>query len=577
MVITDFIAEIGLSAVKDKITDTAAEAQVKERITDYLDRQQALNYQVSQDEEVDLEGLAEYICSDMIEDVKLRLFGDKKERGAARTRIMEKTGSFASANTALSAKRTLKIVGHAVDVLRDFYRSRINRDLLFVAGEIEDAVKDEHNKTREFITEKFEHLESGIEKKPLLSVDNALHQIEKGNISDVEDNLGTFLAAISVKHDLYPYYSYGINAEKKLVSIPRNDEARRQYPENYKIKASDVMLGNQPVHPDDKTLFDRAYRHQQRITFKIQNIQRYLGDFLDPAQSMTQEMIGKEAVLQPPEFPPAFPCSVRIGEETVVPYLLLRTKEILDDNSFIITNDEQENYHFHFYIVLSLGANNHSITITAHKPTNLEYLHYLMLMKRVVSGEAFTIFMLKQNEPFIQGKMDQPDVGNYDERINLFRKITIIEQFFNTTISVPESITYRDYKIINQVFDLFQGGYISERDKFVFSLTVSEEARTSILGFTDDDIHIAYAGTGTYHIFEQPINIPVFRETDLVRVENLTRLKEKISVLDDGDQLSITFLPGTGKEKCRYIDKVNIEGVKSNYLFTREKEQQMQN
>lgn len=41
------------------------------------------------EEEIDFEGLAGYICGDLMDDVKLRLFGTKKERGAARQTILK--------------------------------------------------------------------------------------------------------------------------------------------------------------------------------------------------------------------------------------------------------------------------------------------------------------------------------------------------------------------------------------------------------------------------------------------------------------------------------------------------------
>ncbi len=43
-----------------------------------------------------------------------------------------------------------------------------------------------------------------------------------------------------------------------------------------------------------------------------------------------------------------FPCSIKVGGKTYFEYVLLRTKEILDDGTYIVTNDEQRNAKVNF-------------------------------------------------------------------------------------------------------------------------------------------------------------------------------------------------------------------------------------
>lgn len=107
-VIIDFVANIGLEAVKEKISDSVNEKKVRERLVDYLKRQQALNFDVSKSEEIDFGGLSTYICSNLMGDVKLRLWGSREERGNARQRIIEKSVAFSMANTRISSKHTQK-------------------------------------------------------------------------------------------------------------------------------------------------------------------------------------------------------------------------------------------------------------------------------------------------------------------------------------------------------------------------------------------------------------------------------------------------------------------------------------
>ena len=577
-VLVDFALKIGSKLVEDKTHDAIRKAQLKERLNSYLSQQQSLNFHISTDEEVDLEGLSEYICTDLIRDVEQRLLGSKKERAAARKRILNKTVSFASAHTNLSTRRTLKIVDSAIDTIINFYRKKVNRDLLLITGEIEEVVTDEHKKTRDIIAQEAEHVKSIIKDSAYLSIDRDLRLMEEGKLSEIEKRLGTYVDSISTTHSLFPFFGYKMTTDNKLISVPLNEKAKIQYPENYKIVASDVMLGDQPVYPGDQTFFDRAYRHQEPISFKVLDIQKYLGDVLDPAQSNVQEMVGNQAMIKPPEFPPAFPCSVKIGSETVVPYLLFRTKEILDDGTVVITNEEQKNYNF--TVSISFPKPNgqllkgHSLTITVNKPTNLEFLNYLMFLKRVASGECITLFSLNLNKELVQGEFEESDSTNLDTLIDLYQKITSIESYYNTTFSFQEPITENDLRIIIFVFEMIHDGYSCESDHLIECyITISDEAREFILKLTEQDYLISINVKEQISLFNQTIDISSVQEIDCVRVDNLSRLKEKTSALDNGEQVKVSFIPGAGKERYKLLCKSNNEDQSENKLYIRVKEE----
>ena len=75
MTVTDtilgFIADIGLNAAKGRYKITRDELQARVKLTDYLARQQKYNFNCSLEEEIDFEGLAEYIRSNLMdEDIK---------------------------------------------------------------------------------------------------------------------------------------------------------------------------------------------------------------------------------------------------------------------------------------------------------------------------------------------------------------------------------------------------------------------------------------------------------------------------------------------------------------------------
>ena len=217
-VIIDIIAGIGLKMVKDKIINQSSSREIQERIRNYLKKQSSLNFYALLEEEIDFEGLSDYIRGNMIEDIKLRCFGNKRERGLARESLVSKARIYASAKTDISTKRTIKIVTDIADVLYQYYRSKVNRDLLFIANEIEESIQEEHVETRELVISKSEHLENLIRNNTVLSLDNSLNQIAVGNINDVENNLGSYMNAIGSKHTLFPNFGFRMTKENKITS-----------------------------------------------------------------------------------------------------------------------------------------------------------------------------------------------------------------------------------------------------------------------------------------------------------------------------------------------------------------------
>lgn len=565
-IITDFIVESGLEIVEEQIHDAAAEKQVRERIESFLDKQQSLNLNVSLEEECDFSGLCEYIRSDLIDDVKQRCYGNSKERGLAHDRIMQNACSYASANTKLSARRVMKIVGTAIDILANYYRSRVNRELRFVTGEIEDIVKEEHEETRA----KIDDLKTTIMDNSTLSIDKSLRQIDEGQYSEVERNLGTYMNALSAKHTLYPYFGYRMNHDNRLISVPLTNEAKKKYPESFRITSSNIKVGDIPAIHMGKQIFDQAYRHQLPIYIEIQNACKYLGDVQDPIQTEANEIIGGQAIMRPPAFPPAFPCQVCIGEEIVIPYLLMRTKEILDDGTWVITNEEQQNYSFAIVIHISRENKRLTFTVTPQNPTNKEFLKYRLFMKRLSCGESATLVALNHDDLIIRGTIDELKMEELDAEIDLLKKIVALEDFFKTTINIPETITNRDHAVINQIVDLINGGYKGKADKFDFSFSLTEKTRTKILEMKETNFVLAYSIEGSISLFNHEFEIPIIREIDCVRIDKLDHLKEKIRVLDVGDQVRMVYVPGEGREDCLYTDRINVESLETGILFSRE-------
>lgn len=554
--VIDYIANLGLDAVKEKVADSSDETQIKEHIADYLEQERKINELISREEEIDFGGLIEYIKSDLTDDVKLRLFGEEDERRLARNRILAKSASYASAHTKFSVKRTEKIVSTVVDILADYYRRKINRDLLFITRELEETSADEHEKTRNFMAAQCEQLHSAFQEQSTLSVDRSLQLIKQGDVKQVAENLGTFIDSISASHVLFPDFGFRMNKGNQLVSVALNSAALKKYPPHIKMEVSEAKMGNQALSEINAFVLEKSYRHQFPIYFDIINAKKYLGDVLDPMQTETENMKGGKAVVYPPKFPNAFPCCVCIEGETVVPYLLLRTKEILDDGTLIVTNEEQKKCPFDVSITISFVTKRTTFSIISQTPTSQEYLNYRKFMKKAASGKKITVFSLEQNEMLFQGVTDRTELPFIDDEIDFFEKIVAIEKYYDTSIIVPDFITCGENDLIDRLYNTIYNRYVGKATKISFDFVLSEENRKNILTCGEQELYLSYVGEATFNLFDTQYTLPIVRKMENMQIENLSRLKQKVEVLDVGDPFKISLIPFGDNQEIIYTDVV---------------------
>lgn len=557
--ISSRIVDIGLSVVKEKITKKQEETELRNRLNDFLIRQHKYNLVCTVEEEIDFQGVAEYICGDLLEEVKMRLFGNAIQRRRARQSIMDKAAFYAQAKTRLSDKRARQLASDSVDILRAFYRSKINRELKFMAAEIEDTVIDEMTTQHQSLGEATADLSRRIDEMSLLSIDRNIPLVQEGNLDLVEKNLSVFLKGISVAHTLPDDFKFGLNERGRLISIPISDDALKRYPPRFSISAKTAKLGDKLLTRIDDYALSQSYRHQIPISLDGVTAKKYLGDVLDPSQVEAEEMTGAHAVLYPPQLPKAFPCNVLIDGCVAVEYLLLRTKEILDDGTAIITNDEQE--HFNFIIRISLNPSSDQLlfTVTPTNPTNYEALQYRIILRKASTAKKIVLKSLATNEEFLSaGKLEPIDIARLDSEIEFLDRIVTIEQFWGISICIPQEIKPTDHLLIDRLYSMANHGiYQSKREWFVFKLEVSELTREAINNIEGEKTcSIAYTEDVTVLLFDQPIKFTLLRRIDGAKIDNLDALKKKVARLHDGEEIELKYVPANQGKKMTYYDAV---------------------
>ena len=396
-----------------------------------------------------------------------------------------------------------------------------------------------------------------MEDASVLSIDRSIALIQAGNADLVGRNLSTFLNGISAAHTLPRDFRFGINEHGQMVSVPISDDALKRYPHRLAISAKSLRMGDTALTEFDDRVLSQAYRHQLPISFDVVAARKYLGPIEDPAQEVAEDMEGAHVVMHPPRFHKAFPCNVSIDGNVAVDYLLLRTIEILDDDTAIITNDEQKNFNFRVIIRINRALKQFSFTITPTNPTNYELLRYRLFLKKASVAERITVKALAENVEILSaGKLSPIDSDRLDAEIEFLEKIVAIERFFDITFCIPRELRHEDHSLIDYLYAMIEYGVFQGRqESFDFILEISESSRKSINNLSADArFAFEYTDDVSVTLFGQTIEFPLLRRIDELMIDDHEGLKRKAEVLDNGDRIKVRCIPADQDEFMIYSD-----------------------
>lgn len=325
----DSIAGLGFDAGKDGIKKKFDQHKLKMALREYVQHNSQIRDADSVDANIDYEGLVEYIRSKFLAEVSVRIYDlDSKKRGQARSDIVSHAIEYCHAETDEARDRVAHFVCNCIDIYKDFFKKKIPSEVYIVASEVVDAVNNHTDDTVKKLTNHIDQLQTTIEDASVYSIEAINNDAENGNFKAIEKKITSQLKVASIYHPLAPYYKFGYK-DGDLISQAAIPEAKEKYPESYTIKGKGYIDDHKFASWNEMRSY--AYRHQKPITINVESWKRFLGNIEDPVQPDINKIKDKRVYAYPPEFPPAFPCSIKMNDETFFDYVLLRTQEIKDD------------------------------------------------------------------------------------------------------------------------------------------------------------------------------------------------------------------------------------------------------
>lgn len=551
------LLNIGVGVAKSKTNEKIDEHKLKKDLEDYILSKKKYFDLCSIDEEFDFEGLLDYVSNNLIEDMKIRVFSkSRKEREKARNTIINKGLQFSQANTKESNAKVTKLVANCIDVIRDFYKKQLTiKDYLLRSEIVDDIVEnitDKMDKSRELVLSSQKELAE-------YSSYNFVQLVNNNQLNLAETKINNLFNIISTQHKLYPEYGYSLN-QGKLISVPLQENSIQKYPPIMDIKA-DLQIGEYINYFNGLDPLDFSYRHQLDMIIQVKDARKLLGSIEDPCQYEAERMIGENLVLKHKEFPPAFPCSIKVGGKTYFEYVLLRTKEILDDGTYIVTNDEQRNAKVNFeFRFKTEGERIFSFTSHAKNMNSKEHLNYSMFIRDVVMKKEFSIYsydLQKEVAKSLEYHESDYDTTLIDFEIDLYTRLCLIESYFDVIFDLPEKIEVNQSKIIFSLSELIKNNNKSISWKGTeLTIQFGSLAKNNISDFSEPVSFLA-DGENNVELFGQILKFRHRRVYKTARMRDYERISQMIHLLKGDETIPVKFDPGEDDTYYDIIQRID--------------------
>ena len=563
--ISEYVANLGLDVAKDQFKEKIDEKMLRSKLAAYIESQRKYNEICSLSEEIDFYGLVEFVQNNLLNAVDTRVFNsNSKKRGQARREIISAATAYSQANTEEAKSRVSKCIANCLDIIRGFYESRhlsIADFLLtdMIVDAVLEEVKDVESTTIAEVHEAREKILSRIDSTgSLFSIDKAISMAEIGEVDAVGKGIKKILDHISLEHPYHPYFGYDYR-NGMIISKPLTDEANKLYPPKIVLTGT-VKIGSQYYNNPNGDPLNYAYRHQTPIIMEVSKATKFLGERPDPNQNEVSVLVGHTIVATPPQFPPAFPCSIKAGDKSFYDYVLLRTQEIEDDGTYIISNKEQ-GCSFCFEIRINPNIPRKTdFTVNISNSNNRDRLNYLRFVKTLLEEKDLHIYILSCGEDLIAGYINdvkyRSGFSSIEEEIDFLERICAIEDYFQVHLSCYGEINNGDYHETLYISDLIRNNQVMGTwSDFSFNGIMSQHFREELTTSYEKPHSLSYVGVRHIDLFGAEFELRFMRTFKCAIMVDIDKARKKAEVLDDGENFKISFRAGDDKS---VIDTLKI-------------------
>lgn len=139
-------------------------------------------------------------------------------------------------------------------------------------------------------------------------------------------------------------------------------------------------------------------------------------------------------------------------------------------------------------------------------------------------------------------------VPSIEIEIDFWKRVCAIENRFSVSLDVDKSISQGDYNLVIYLSNLISEDEVTTKwDSASFTGIVDNRFRKNLLEMDGRPMALSYVGTITITLWGTEMTVVFMRTYKMAYIKDLEKTKRKVAVLDDGDSLKVTLIPGSDK------------------------------
>ena len=144
--IIDHIVDLGLDAGISGIKKRFNQRKLKKALKEYVTSQVEYNETVTLDQEIDYQGIVDYINDNFIDSVESQIFEVNSERRAqARENIINAAIAYSHAKTDAEKKYVTSFICNCIEIYRRFFLKNISENEYILAADVVDSINEHSN------------------------------------------------------------------------------------------------------------------------------------------------------------------------------------------------------------------------------------------------------------------------------------------------------------------------------------------------------------------------------------------------------------------------------------------------
>lgn len=334
------------------------------------------------------------------------------------------------------------------------------------------------------------------------------------------------------------------NGKAEVHSEALTEEAKRKYPQHIKGRAKIEL----PAGLSFQDALKRARISQTPIDVEMVDLQKMIGDVVDPYQDQFQEEWRKSSFeIVPEELPPGMKCIIGIEDSPYQYETVMKICPVNPDDNIMVVSNEEDNLDLVLILTYHADTKATDFTYRFNGETWKSIYKFLNFMKVAVPGNTLYVRVIKENQDLFKVKLDRElfydDYDNIDYNLELAQRLIMIENQFGIQFSTQQDISPDDMEVIYFLSNSIKGvpmGFTWENFNLSGKLHLlsSEGLR--------EDVNLKYKEIVNITIMGKIISdLNVCVNLESARLENL----EEISTLvkeQKTEQVEIHLIPGQG-------------------------------